>query len=381
MQLSGTRNKSFLAAAGVFLIAKFKWVLALLKWSKFGGTFITMAASLATYAVFYGWKFAVALIYLIFVHEMGHVIAARRKGITTSPAVFIPFVGAFISMKDKPRDAATEAYLAYGGPLAGLISFLPAIGLYYATEDPFWALVIYLGALINLFNLIPVSPLDGGRIVSVLSSKIWFIGLAGLFIVVYFRPSPITILILIFGVVTWWNRQREGYRAAIVAHEKYNLVRLRDSIQEWPSMNSTFELKRELQSTIAESERVIQHTRKTLIPFIHDNEKLAREKAKLDLGYSLQALELVKQWEFQPVYFYEADPQNPAPSELLVRVQRELNEKLAIVNEQLERLSTYYEAPRSVKWKVLVAYLLLAAVLSAFAVYGHELVQQFEVNM
>ncbi|MCK9911988.1 hypothetical protein MXD81_22730, partial [Microbacteriaceae bacterium K1510] len=85
-------------------------------------------------------------VYLIFVHEMGHLVAAKQKGIRTSPAVFIPFVGALISMKEQPRDAATEAYLAYGGPLAGLISFLPAIPLYVWTGEPFWAMVVSLGA-------------------------------------------------------------------------------------------------------------------------------------------------------------------------------------------------------------------------------------------
>ena len=103
------KTRSTLTAIGVFLIAKFKWVIALLKWSKFGGTLISMAASLSAYALFFGWKFALALVYLIFVHEMGHLVAARRKGIATSPAMFIPFVGAMISMKERPRDAATES--------------------------------------------------------------------------------------------------------------------------------------------------------------------------------------------------------------------------------------------------------------------------------
>jgi len=182
---------------GVFLLAKFKWVFAMLKWTKFGGTLISMMISLGAYAAIYGWKFGFALVYLIFVHEMGHIVAAKQKGIRTSPAFFIPFIGALISLKERPRDAATEAYLAYGGPLAGLISFLPAVALYQIDGDPFWALVIFMGAMINLFNLLPVSPLDGGRIVSVLSTKIWLIGLLLLVVLVVVSPSPILYIIII----------------------------------------------------------------------------------------------------------------------------------------------------------------------------------------
>ena len=210
--MNKSKSRSLLMGIGIFLLAKFKWALALLKWTKFGGTLITMMVSLGAYAAIYGWKFGVAIVYLIFVHEMGHIVAAKRKGIPMSPAFFIPFVGALVSMKERPRDAATEAYLAYGGPLAGLISFLPAVVLYETTKEPFWALVVFLGALINLFNLIPVSPLDGGRIVSVLSTKIWLAGLLVLGVIVAISPSPLLFIIILIGLFSWWSRGRENYR-------------------------------------------------------------------------------------------------------------------------------------------------------------------------
>ncbi len=100
-------------------------------------------------------------------------MGCEKKGIPTSPAIFIPFMGALIGMKEMPKNAKDEAYIAYMGPLFGLLSFLPAIPLYIMTKEPFWALVILLGSMINFFNLIPVSPLDGGRIISVVSTKIW----------------------------------------------------------------------------------------------------------------------------------------------------------------------------------------------------------------
>ena len=372
------KTRSTLTAIGVFLIAKFKWVIALLKWSKFGGTLISMAASLSAYALFFGWKFALALVYLIFVHEMGHLVAARRKGIATSPAMFIPFVGAMISMKERPRDAATEAYLAYGGPLAGLISCLPAVLLYQMKEDPFWALVIYLCATFTLLNLLPVSPLDGGRIVSVLSTKIWLIGLAVLLVLVVAYPAnPIMYVILLVGIFSWWNRARESYRSEVLGYEKEKLGGLVAMLREWPRLTSTVSLKMAL---TAEAEEAMKHRgelRRWSIPFLHDKEKFAREKAAIDLRHVERTRELLQAWETQPVLYEDGDPDRPLPSELLTQAERQAQAIIAQIEEEQTRYRTYYKSSPSVKWKVLIAYLLLAGVLSAFMLYGHRLMELY----
>lgn len=88
-----------IVAIGLFLLSKLKWVFAIFKLAKFSTVF-SMFLSLGVYTVIYGWKFGVALIYLLFVYEMGHLWAARRKGIPTSPVIFIPFMGALIGMKE-----------------------------------------------------------------------------------------------------------------------------------------------------------------------------------------------------------------------------------------------------------------------------------------
>lgn len=373
--MNKSRGRSYLAGIGIFLLAKFKWAIALLKWTKFGGTFITMGISLWAYAVFYGWKFAVALVYLIFVHEMGHIVAARRKGIPTSPAFFIPFVGALISIKKQPRDAATEAYLAYGGPLAGFISFVPAIILYEVNGDPFWALVIYLGALINLFNLIPVSPLDGGRIVSVLSTKIWLAGLLILVGIVILSPSPILFLVLFIGIFTWWNRAREGYRNAVLTYEKGKLIDFIAELQHWPALTSTLGLKQALIAKSNMGQQEIAVKRKWHIPFLHDKERFTQEQTRMDREYAVQELALIQEWEHLPVEYEDADPSRPIPSELLFKAQRKAEERIQSIDEQLHHFRTYYEAPSSLKWKVLAAYLALAAVLSLFMLYGFRLME------
>jgi Zn-dependent protease len=373
-----SRTRSYLIGIGVFLLAKFKWVLALLKWTKFGGTLITMGASLGAYALLYGWKFAVALVYLIFIHEMGHVIAAKRKGIPTSPAFFIPFVGALISMKQRPRDAATEAYLAYGGPLAGLISFLPAVLLYESTKDPFWALVIFLGASLNLFNLLPVSPLDGGRIVSVLSTRIWLAGLLILAVIVYFSPSPILYLVILFGFFTWWNRARENYQSSVLSYEREKLTEVRSALQQWQTLTSMLSIKQSLTYAKETASREEEASKgKWLIPFLQDEERLARDKARMDREFADRTLSLLLEWEHLPVEYADSDAARPIPSELLVTADRIAQERIQAIDEELHRYRTYYVASPSVKWKVLAAYLLLAAALSLFMLYGHRLMELY----
>jgi Zn-dependent protease len=219
-----------LGLIGLFILTKLKYVLVILKFAKFS-TIISMFVSLGVYAMIYGWKFGIAIVYVIFIHEMGHLIAMKIKKIPASPAIFIPFVGAMISVKGEIKDAKTEAFIAYGGPLAGLISILPAIPLYILTEDPLYALIIYLGAFVNLFNLLPVSPLDGGRIVTTLSTHIWALGLLVLLGLNIFMPSPIMILILIFGSITWFIRLSEGKKIEFNEYEENVVKNLISDIQ------------------------------------------------------------------------------------------------------------------------------------------------------
>jgi Zn-dependent protease len=368
-----------LAGIGLLILGKLKWVLGLLKLTKFGGTFISLIVSLGGYALIFGWKFAAVLIYLIFIHEMGHLVAAKQKGIKTSPAVFIPFIGAVISMKERPKDAATESYLAYGGPLAGLISFLPAIPLYYWTHNPLWGLMIYLGALLNLFNLLPISPLDGGRIVTVLSTKIWFLGLLLVVALLFFSPSPILFLILIFGFFTWWSRSRESFRADVL---RYRMERQQRYIQELRTMlDELFFMRidedgnpepvlisemrlfrlREVRNHQEELKKWLEKHSSFLIPFLQDDRKLEREKAKIDFEFEK------RKEDFLDGYSTEYESLKRKITELENEVQR--------IDKELNRMHTYYKAPASTKWKVLVLYIALAAVLSFFYFYGHRLVE------
>ncbi|MGJ5093707.1 site-2 protease family protein [Bradyrhizobium oligotrophicum] len=170
-----------------------------LKWGKLAMSGGTMLLSLVVYAGIWGWRYAAGFIALLFAHEMGHYVAARQRGLDVGAPAFIPFVGAWIALKEQPVDVETEAYVALAGPLVGTAAAL-AVYLLARSEDSNLLLAIaYSGLFLNLFNLLPISPLDGGRITSVLSPRIWLLGVPLLLALMLYRPSPMLFIIAILA--------------------------------------------------------------------------------------------------------------------------------------------------------------------------------------
>ena len=196
-----------LAASGLFLLGKLKFLGLLAGVLKFK-TFATMLLSVAMYASGWGWPFAVGFVLLIFVHEMGHAIVLKHEGIPAGAPVFIPFLGAFIAMKGRPRDAYVEAKVAIGGPVLGSLAAWAVLAAGLALERPFFVTLGHTGILLNLFNLIPVSPLDGGRIAGVFTRGFWVAGYALGVVALVLTRSPILLLVLIVGLFTLWQRWR-----------------------------------------------------------------------------------------------------------------------------------------------------------------------------
>jgi len=181
-----------------FLFGKLKYLGLILQVGKFK-TFFSMLISIWAYAMFWGWSFAAGFVVLIFIHEMGHVLALRMMGIRASAPMFIPFVGAHIVMQKMPKNAFAESVAAYGGPLLGTLGAIACVGIGMATGNLFWYALASSGFLLNLFNLLPISPLDGGRIIGVISPKLWVLGLLGAVGLFYLTWSPILALIVIMG--------------------------------------------------------------------------------------------------------------------------------------------------------------------------------------
>src|ERR1044071_7127061 len=161
---------------------------------KTGGT---MFLSVWVYAQSWGWWFALGFVLLIFVHECGHLLAARRIGLKVGAPVFIPFMGAFIALKEAPRNAWIEAQVGIGGPLLGTAGAAACDGIYLATGDPMFRALAFTGFLLNLFNLAPVGFLDGGRIVTALSPWLWLVGLVVVGALLLTRFNLLLLLIFI----------------------------------------------------------------------------------------------------------------------------------------------------------------------------------------
>jgi Zn-dependent protease len=197
------------AAAGLLLLkfgAKLKVLLFALPKLKLFTTSASMLVSIAAYALLWGWTFAVGFVLLLLLHELGHVIQLRREGVEASAPMFIPFLGAVIAAKSMGDDAAAEARVGLAGPVLGTIATLLPLGIWLATGSEFWQALAYIGFLINLFNLLPVLPLDGGRAMAALSPWVWIVGFAGLVALTIFFPNPILLLVLLFGGLESWRR-------------------------------------------------------------------------------------------------------------------------------------------------------------------------------
>ena len=212
------RNVAATSAIGgglLFLLSKAKFVglvAGVLKWK----TLATMLLSIGAYALEWGWAFAAGFVLLIFVHEMGHALALRREGIPAGAPVFIPFVGAFVAMHGRPRDAAVEARVAMAGPLIGSLAAWLTLGAGLAWPQPLLVALGHTAVLLNLFNLVPVPPLDGGRIAGAFTRTYWVLGYAVGVVALVLTRSPLLLIVMIVGLVTLMRRWRDpvpGYDA------------------------------------------------------------------------------------------------------------------------------------------------------------------------
>lgn len=198
-----------IAAPFVFLLVmagKFKTVLFAIFKLKFLASSGSMLVSMVAYGAIWGWKFGVGLVLLLFIHEMGHVIQLRREGLEASAPMFIPFMGAVVWAKSLGDNAAAEARVALAGPILGSLGAAACAGLYGLTGDEFYLALAFTGFFLNLFNLLPISPLDGGRAVTAISPWMWLVGVFGITVLVITHPNPIIILIAIVAVYETYTR-------------------------------------------------------------------------------------------------------------------------------------------------------------------------------
>ncbi len=200
-------------AAVVALFAKFfaaiKGAVLFLPKLKLLTTAGTALVSVAAYSLFWGWTFALGFVVLLFVHEMGHVIQLRREGIKASAPMFIPFMGALITAKSLGENALAEARVGLAGPVLGTVGAGVCLVIAEATNSDMFRALAYIGFFLNLFNLLPVVPLDGGRAMAAMAPWMWFVGFGALVAMVFVFPNPILLIIVLLGGFETWRRWKQ----------------------------------------------------------------------------------------------------------------------------------------------------------------------------
>lgn len=220
-----------IGAPVLVVLAKLKFLLIGFKLLTFGKLFLTfgsMLLSMWLYATLFGWRFGVGIVLLIFIHECGHALAARMRGIPTSLMVFVPFMGAFVASKRGGRNITEDAFIGIMGPVIGTLACVACVGIYAATGSFIWLALASWGFFVNLFNLLPTPPLDGGWIVPLFSPKLMAIGVVLLFVFAW--RNPMIWVLLVFSIpriISGWKadpKTQPYFQATSADRWKYGLA-------------------------------------------------------------------------------------------------------------------------------------------------------------
>jgi Zn-dependent protease len=194
------------------LVAVLKWgkaLLLLLPKAKLLTTSASMLVSVAAYALIWGWRFAAGFVALLFIHEMGHYIQLRREGVKPSGMLFIPFLGAAVGTRSLGGSALAEARVGLAGPILGSLATAALIPIALSSNDDFWRALAFTGFFLNLFNLLPVVPLDGGRAMAAMAPWMWFVGFGVMVLMLLVWPNPILLLIVLLGGFETYRRWKQ----------------------------------------------------------------------------------------------------------------------------------------------------------------------------
>jgi Zn-dependent protease len=220
------RLGSALAGAGA-LIVKFagqlKALLLLAPKAKLLLTAGSALVSVAAYSLFWGWQFAIGFVILLFIHEMGHVIQLRREGIRASAPTFVPFLGAVIAARSLGDDAYAEAKVGLAGPVLGTLGAAGCLAIAEITGSGLFMALAYIGFLVNLFNLIPVVPLDGGRAMAAMAPWLWFLGFGVIVTGAIALHNPFLVLIAFLAGFELWRRWQHRHSGTLQSAAYYRV--------------------------------------------------------------------------------------------------------------------------------------------------------------
>jgi Zn-dependent protease len=172
---------------------------------QYGVAAVSMGVTVAAYAVKMPLRFAVGFVLITVVHELGHALMIRARGLRAGVMVFIPFVGGAVTLRDQPRTAYIDAQIGLAGPIAGTIASLISLQLFKWEGAPLYLAIAFAGFLLNLLNLLPVGPLDGGRISGAVSKWMWLFGGAVLLYKTVRQTNPLLVVLLLLSAFQVYN--------------------------------------------------------------------------------------------------------------------------------------------------------------------------------
>jgi Zn-dependent protease len=185
----------------------------------------SMIVSLGAYAFQMGFPFALGFVIILVVHEVGHAVTIRARGLRTGAMVFIPFIGGAVTLRHQPRSAYVDAQIGLGGPIAGTAASVGSLLIWRSTDEPLFLALAFGGFIINLFNLTPVGPLDGGRIAGAITKWMWVFGAAIMAVALVVWRNPLLLPILLLGIWQVWvsvveERRRRFYDVTLIQRAK-----------------------------------------------------------------------------------------------------------------------------------------------------------------
>jgi Zn-dependent protease len=214
-----------IAAIAAKFAAYLKSAVLLLPKLKVLGTAGTALVSVAAYSLFWGWEFAAGFVALLFVHEMGHVIQLRREGIKASTPMFIPFLGAAIFSRSLGDNALAEARVGLAGPILGTLGAVAVAVAGALTGSDLLLALAYIAFFLNLINLIPVVPFDGGRAMAAVAPSMWFLGIGGLVAMIFVLGNPFLLIFILLALREMPRRWRQLRSRSIEQAAYYRVPR------------------------------------------------------------------------------------------------------------------------------------------------------------
>ena len=194
----------------------------------------SMLVTVLAYATKFRLGLVIGFVLITLVHEIGHALVIRAKGLRAGFMVFIPFIGGAVTLRDQPRSVYDDAQIGLAGPFAGTLASLVALQIFKWTGNPLYLLIALTGFVLNLINLVPIGMLDGGRISAAVTKWMWVFGGAVLAYKVWRQPNALLIVILVLAILQVYaamNRENDdrfyditGGQRAAVAIAYFSLV-------------------------------------------------------------------------------------------------------------------------------------------------------------